>query len=160
MIEVIVEYFNKKYKKQSNDMFIYPTFIVKGHANNGYSSDCIKVCAGVSACVIGIRRLIDPNQYDVKYEKGYFELRMRKMCSDRNDIYIDMDTAYALNTLLCQLYDLNVMYPSQFSRFDMYEVKEYDYARIEPKKDQEPKPFRRRKKIKLGVPSDCETTNC
>ena len=128
-------------------VFRYPYFSVKGHANNGTSKECIQVCAGITACVIGIQRLIDYTQYDVKCKSGLFEIEHGKKVDDTT--YIDMDTNYALNTLLCQLYDLRNMYPSQFSKFEMIELKENE---INGKQSSniKPKPFRKLKEERLG----------
>ena len=146
MISVEVTYFNNIGKKKNNDFFIYTSFVVEGHANNGTSSDCEKVCAGVSACVIGVRRLLDTTTYEVTYDKGLFKARLRTKAIPK-DQYIEIDSTYALNTLLCQLYDLSMMYPSQFSKFDMVEIKENnEYVR---QNKQKPKPFRKRKRVDI-----------
>lgn len=152
MIEVIVHYYNRAVKcKNKNDYIVYPYFMVKGHANNGASSqDCQRVCAGVSACVIGITRLIDTSQYSVTLKSGFFEIRTLKTID--KDVYIDQDTNYALNTLLCQLYDIKQMYPTQFSSFEMIEVKEKNKKVYERKS--KPKPFRELKKARLGSSSN------
>ena len=140
MIEVEVHYRHKKVHNKNNDYFIYPYFMVKGHANNGTHDDNLRVCGGISACIIGIQRLIDYGQYNVVCQKGLFEISSVK--ASRDDCYIDMDTNYALNTLLCQLYDLRNMYPNQFSRFDMIDIKESEENHERTKK---PKPFRKLK---------------
>ena len=139
MIEVEVHYRYKKVHNKNNDYFIYPYFLVKGHANNGSHDECLRVCGGISACIIGIQRLIDTCQYKVTCKSGLFELVSNKTTSG----YIDMDTNYALNTLLCQLYDLRNMYPNQFSRFEMIEIKEKKEEIYEERK---PKPFRKLKR--------------
>ena len=135
-------------KDSSNDFYVYPYFMVKGHANNGTSKECIQVCAGVSACVIGVLRLVNDYQYHVNYKSGLFEIKSSvQAISDKT--YIDMDTNYALNTLLCQLYDLKLMYPNQFSRFEMIEIKENEETNYEEPK---PKPFRKlRKRKHMGL---------
>lgn len=150
MLEVEVHYYHRVKKHKGNDYFIYPYFLVKGHANNGNRDDNIRVCAGVSTCVIGIMRLLDTSQYSIKYKTGLFEIKAN--CGKIDDeTYIDEDTNYSLNTLLCQLYDLYLMYPNQFSRFNMYEVKENEktYGRKES-----PKPFRKLKEERLGFRSN------
>lgn len=140
MIEVVFHYYHKKVNNKNNDYFIYPYVRIEGHANNGTSKECIQVCAGVSACVMGIQRLLDTTQYNVDVKKGLFEI---KMSSLPYNTYIDTDTNYALNTILCILYDIWKTYPSQFSRFDIIEVKENE----EPngKENYKPKPFRKLK---------------
>lgn len=150
MIEVEVHYYHKVKKYKGNDYFIYPYFLVRGHANNGNRDDNIRVCGGVSACIIGIIRLIDLSQYNIKCKSGLFEINVNCGKIDDNS-HIDEDTNYALNTLLCQLYDLYLMYPNQFSRFNIYEVKENEktYGRKES-----PKPFRKLKEERLGFRSN------
>lgn len=147
MIEVKVQYFHRHIKsKKKNDYFIYPYFLVKGHANNGRREDCLRVCAGVSACILGVTRLLDETQYNVTLKSGFFEIKCQKGVS--NNVHIDEDTNYALNTLLCQLFDLKQMYPTQFSCFEMIEVKERKVETYERKS--KPKPFRELKKERLG----------
>lgn len=156
MIEVIVEYRQRNIRNKNNDYFIYPYFLVKGHANNGTSTECIKVCAGVSACVMGLLRLINEQEYSVKYKSGLFEIKLSAgKASDTT--YVDEDTNYALNTLLCQLFDLYKNYPSQFSKFEMINVKENENTNYGEKSNnsntktkQRPKPFRELKKERLG----------
>lgn len=153
MIEVEVQYRQRCVKNKNNDYFVYPYFLVRGHANNGTSVECIRVCAGISACVIGIQRLIDYNQYSVKCKSGLFEIILRKSLNDHT--FVDEDTNYALNTLLCQLFDLKNMYPTQFSRFDMIEIK----GEVKNHEERKPKPFRQLKSERLGVCSNKEGTN-
>ena len=140
MIEVVFHYYKVKTRKRtSNDYFIYPYVCIKGHANNGISKECVQVCAVISACCLGIQRLLDSSQYQLNLKSGMFELKLLKSI----DGYIDMDTNYGLNTMLCILYDLWKTYSSQFSRFDIIEVKENE----EPngKQNYKPKPFRKLK---------------
>lgn len=150
MIEVVCTYIQRCRKKDNcNDFFVYPYFLVKGHANNGTSKECIQVCAGVSACVTGLLRLLDTTQYKITFKSGLFEIKSNKTLKDEKS-YIDLDTCYALNTLLCQLYDLWKMYPNQFSRFKMIEVKENENYERKSK----PKPFRKLKEERLGLCRD------
>lgn len=150
MIEVEVHYYHRIKKNKGNDHFIYPYFLVKGHANNGTRDDNLRVCAGISTCVIGIMRLIDNTQYSVKNKSGLFEIKINSGKVTK-ETYIDEDTNYSLNTLLCQLYDLYLMYPNQFSRFDMYEVKECEEVHGTKEK---PKPFRKLKQERMGFCSN------
>ena len=151
MIEVKVQYFHRHIRNKNNDYFVYPYFMVKGHANNGASIECVRVCAGVSACVVGILRLLDSSQYRINIKSGFFEIETMK--SVDNHVFIDEDTNYALNTLLCQLYDLKQSYPTQFSSFEMIEVKEKKVEKYEERKSK-PKPFRELKDKRLGSSSD------
>ena len=151
MIEVLVQYRQRCIKNKNNDYFVYPYFRVKGHANNGTSMDNIKVCAGVSACVTGVLRLVDTMKYSVKSKSGLFEITLTdSKVTDKT--HIDEDTNYALNTLLCQLYDIFIMYPAQFSKFDMIEIKgeENGEENKSNTKKRKPKPFRKLKQERLG----------
>lgn len=145
MIEVKIKYIHKLTPVTKNDYYIFPSFIVKGHANNGESSlDCVKVCAGITACVVGIKRLLDDSQYDVIYRKGYFEIKAK---FGLRQPHCDMDTCYALNTLWCQLYDIYLMFPSQFKSFEIEEIELKENEKIYAK-NTKPKPFKQ-----LGIPS-------
>lgn len=150
MIEVIVHYyhFSTAFKK-TNDYFIYPYFMVKGHANNGTTEECMRVCSGVSACVLGLYRLFDYNQYEVTYKSGLFEVKLRNH-QKITDKYVDRDTCYALNTLLCQLFELQKLYPSQFSKFDMIEIKE-NYEVYGEQNFKEPIRFKKLKQRRMGL---------
>ena len=110
--------------KTKKDYFIFTDIEVKGHADalNLNHTTGIKVCAGVSACCYGIRRLIDEGQYNITIKKGYFHC-----LTDRKKnlkINLDRDSVYALNTLVCQLYELYVLYPETFKSFDLVDIKE------------------------------------
>ena len=135
-------------KDSTNDYFVFPYFSIKGHANNGSKKECIQVCSTISACVIGLTRLIDYTQYSVIEKSGVFEIK-----SDGRK-FIDRDTCYALNYLWCILYDLWKMYPNQFSKFEVVERKEIEenYGKDNTK----PKPFRKLKKgsTRMGFPCD------
>lgn len=148
MIEVEVHYYQKHTKSKSkNDYFVYPYFLIKGHANNGKTSlECERVCAGISASVMGLLRLIDTTQYKVNVKSGYFEITSM---GGQNG-WIDQDTNYGLNTLLCIIFDLWNTYPHQFKRFEMIEIKENEENYVKPKR---PKPFRKLKE-QLGVRSN------
>lgn len=157
MIEVEVHYYRKNTAgTKRNDYYVFPYFLVKGHANNGTMLDSVRVCSGVSACVIGIVRLLDTSQYNITCKSGLFEIKSLKSIDDSGQI--DQDTDYALNTLLCQLFDIRNMYPTYFSRFEIIEVKEKNnyYERNE----EQPKPFRRLKRERLGLPSNQESVDC
>ena len=150
MIEVIAHYYHKKTSfKKPSDYFIFPYFMVKGHANNGTSEECIRLCSGVSACVLGMKRLFNYQQYEVTYKTGFFEVRL-KQNKDIGDNWVDRDTCYGLNTLLCQLYELFQLYPHQFSKFDMIEVKENKEIYGEQKLNK-PIRFRKLKEKRMGL---------
>lgn len=140
MIKVRCEYVNFP-KKSGTDYFVFTNIEVQGHADHtGYNNN-IKVCAGVSACCYGIRRLLDDTQFKVEIAKGYFSvkiIRIRKLKE------IDKDGVYALNTLVCQLFEIYKNNPRAFKEFELVDVKErYEDENKQPSKQ---KPFRQRRK--------------
>lgn len=150
MVKVKAEYVNlqKVYKDgRKTDYFVYTNLEVVGHAENtGYTNN-IKVCAGISACCNGIKRLVADLQYHLEIRKGYFHIWTEK----RTELDIlDKETAYAINTLVCQLYEIYCDYPRAFKTFDIIDVKEnYDGTKIKSSKSKSPKskPFRQRKQL-------------
>lgn len=123
MISVKCEYANYP-TKTGKDYFIYTDFEVYGHADalNMSHTTGIKVCAGVSACCYGVRRLMNTEQFKVEIRNGYFHV-----WTERNNNLkhiLDKDSVNALNTLLCQLYELYCEYPSYFKSFDLIDIKE------------------------------------
>lgn len=121
MIKVKCYYTNEQ-SKSGKDYFIYTDIEVMGHADHtGYTTN-IKVCAGVSACCYGIRRLIDEGQYTIEVAKGYFHIWTNKVRNLKSTL--DRDSVYALNTLVCQLYEIYCQYPTAFKLFELIDVKE------------------------------------
>lgn len=117
MVEVICKYFNKGKKKE--DEFIYTDVLVKGHASNIDYSTNNKVCAGISACCFGIKNIIDVTQYHLSIGEGYFHCQRTT-----NALTRDKQSIYALNTLVCQLYEIYRNYPNSFKCFELVDVKE------------------------------------
>lgn len=120
-IKVEVEYCNVHTgRNKQNDLFIYPLFRVSGHANDG-TINSIKCCAGVTAILSGLQRLVVGGDKDTcVLKRGYFEYRL---INKHIDIIKDnIDTQYALNVALCQLFNVSKMYPSLFEKFEMKEV--------------------------------------
>lgn len=134
MIKVKCSYINTPYKN-GKDYFIFVDIEVQGHAEHGGYNTNTKVCAGVSACCYGIRRLIDDEQYNTDIRKGYFHI-----WTDRTKnlkCHLDRDSVSALNTLVCQLYEIYCQYPSSFKEFELIDVKgeiENDEQRNKPRK--------------------------
>ena len=124
MVQVKCEYVNVPNKKQTSDYFIYTDIEVMGHADalDMPHTTGIKVCAGISACCYGIRRLVNDDQFKIDIKSGYFHI----WTNIRNDMKncLDRETVYALNTLVCQLYELYCAYPNSFKSFDLIDVKE------------------------------------
>lgn len=123
MVEVRCNYLNAM-GKTKKDYFIYTDVEVTGHADglDMPHTTGIKVCAGISACCYGIRRLVDEGTFNIEIRKGYFHCwtdrkKNLKECLDR-------DTVFALNTLVCQLYELYCSYPNSFKSFELVDVKE------------------------------------
>lgn len=150
MIEVSVKYVNLiKHTKDVNiDYFVYTDIEVKGHAEHtGYTNNT-KVCAGVSACCYGIMRLITENIYKSTIKSGYFHVWTERTACFKN---FDKESVYALNTLVCQLYELYLAYPKAFKKFDLIDVKEnYDYERINSTSTKQHR-FREGRKKHMGI---------
>ena len=152
MIEVKAEYVNlqKITKTYKTDYFVYTNVEVKGHAEHtGYTNN-IKVCAGVSACCHGIMRLISEWQFNTKIDNGYFRVWL-----DRTSQFkaLDKESVYAINTLVCQLFELYKDYPNAFKSFELIDVKEnYEYEKINSSKSiGGHHPFRKGRKRKVGI---------
>lgn len=159
MISVKCEYANFP-SKTGKDFFIYTNFEVCGHADaiNMNHTTGIKVCAGVSACCYGIRRVLDDCQFNIEIKKGYFHVWTDVRYDLRH--VIDRDSVYALNTLLCQLYELYCEYSKYFKSFELIDVKENvidDERRTKEQQWSGREP--RRKKHKLGFYSLIEETH-
>lgn len=155
MIEVKCKYANFQSKAKS-DYFIYTDIEVLGHAdaNDMNHTTGIKVCAGVSACCYGIRRLLNDDQFNVEIRKGYFHVWTNHKYDLKQTL--DRESVYALNTLVCQLYEIYNEYHGAFKSFDLIDVKEsYDnYERIRKSSEQQPSgyvPRRKRKGKRLGL---------
>lgn len=123
MVSVKCEYANYQ-SKNKRDYFVYTDVEVSGHAeySDMHHTTGIKLCAGISACCYGIRRLIDEGQFNVEIRKGYFHIWTERRFSLKQAL--DRESVYALNTLVCQLYELYVLYPNYFKKFDLVDVKE------------------------------------
>ena len=123
MVSVKCNYINYP-TKLGDDYFIYTDVEVMGHADtlNMNHTTGIKLCAGISACCNGIVKLINSLKFNVEVRKGYF----RVWTDRKKDIRhcLDKTSVYALNTLVCQLYELYCDYPSYFKTFDLVDVKE------------------------------------
>lgn len=151
MIEVTGKYINAM-GKTKKDYFIFVDLEVKGHAEHtGYTTNT-KVCAGISACCYGIRRLIDEGQFFLKIKKGYFHCWTERKKNLK--VNLDRDSVYALNTLICQLYEIYVLYPNAFKSFELIDVKEI-YEDEERKRNDEQwggrENYRSRKRNLQGV---------
>ena len=149
MIEVRIVYTNvpKITKNCHADFFIYKEIEVKGHAENSGYYNNIRVCAGISAVTLGIIRLINDCQYQVEHRRGYFHMWTNWQINKSFKQQVDRDTVYAMNTVLCQLYEIYKNYPTAFKSFDIIEEKENDdYERNKPSPN---KPFRKRRKMGL-----------
>ena len=121
MISVKGEYLNAS-GKTKRDYFIFINIEVSGHAEHtGYTTNT-KVCAGISACCLGIRRLLDDDQFNVEYRSGYYHVWTNKRIDLKQTL--DRDSVHALNTLICQLYEIYILYPTAFKSFDLVDVKE------------------------------------
>lgn len=125
MIEVKVIYTNLPHttKHTKTDFFVYREVEVKGHAEHtGYTNNT-RVCAGISAITLGIIRLLD-EKHKVEYSKGYFHVHVDCKIDKEFRNTCDKESVYALNTLVCQLFEIYKNYPNAFKRFDLIEEKE------------------------------------
>lgn len=118
MIQVEVKYHNANDTRTRNlpDYFIYTDFVVTGHASDG-TINSIKCCAGVTAILYGIRRLVSGVYDTLTINKGEFQYHFFG-----KDYRAERDTMYAMNTILCQLYDVYLCYPNLFSKFEMIDT--------------------------------------
>ena len=143
MISVTAKYINCP-NKHGTDYFIYTDIEVIGHSEKaGSYTNNIRLCAGVSACCYGMRRVLDDAQFKYECRSGYFHVSVERRKNLRQ--YLDKSSVYALNTLICQLYELYLEYPTSFSSFDLIDVKEnYEYERKQ-------KNFRKPRKKGMGL---------
>ena len=114
--------------KTGKDNFQYCEVEVKGHSLNCDAREHIQVCSAISAVCNGIYRLLNDLDFDYKYGNGYFHIVRKRSCYLKDYNYnfrVDSDSNYALNTILCQLYEIYLQYPKHFTKFDLIELKEY-----------------------------------
>lgn len=126
MLEVKAKYFNCPHitKTSATDYFIYIDVEVKGHAEHtGYNNNT-RVCAGVSACTLGIIRLINEGQFQIEHRHGYFHIWTNRHLNSELNNTLDRESVYAINTMVCQLYEIYCNYPTAFKCFDLIDVKE------------------------------------
>lgn len=153
MVQVKCEYANFQ-SKNKTDYFVYTDVEVIGHAESSTMNHTtgIKVCAGISACCYGVSRLINEEQFKIEIRKGYFHVwtertKDLKQCLDRESVY-------ALNTLVCQLYEIYCNYPTAFKTFDLIDVKERFENYERKSNEQQPSgyvPRKKRKGKRLGI---------
>lgn len=126
MVEVKASYANfvKETKNTKTDRFVYFDVEVKGHAEHtGYNTNT-RVCAAISACCLGIVRILDRDAYHVDYHKGYFHVYLGTTITEKNITWLDKESMYALNTLVCQLFEIYNNYPNAFKCFELNDIKE------------------------------------
>lgn len=123
MVSVRCEYINEV-GKTKKDYFIFTDIEVSGHADalDMPHTTGIKVCAGISACCYGIRRLLDDEQFKINIRSGYFRVWTEWKKNLKTNL--DRDSVFALNTLVCQLYELYCAYPTSFKSFELIDIKE------------------------------------
>lgn len=155
MIEVKAQYTNfiKQTKTYKSDYFVYLNIEVKGHAQHAGYVNNTRVCAGISACCLGIIRLLDEDDFHYEYSNGYFHVWTNKHVTRTNVTWLDKESVYALNTLVCQLFEIYNNYSTAFKCFELNELKE---TCDENRTKQHTKPFRRRKR-KMGLYSRLES---
>lgn len=163
MVEVRCNYINAM-GKTKKDYFIYTDIEVMGHADalNLNHTTGIKVCAGISACCYGICRLIDKGQFKIEIRKGYFRVWTERRKNLKQAL--DGDSVFALNTLVCQLYELYLAYPTSFKSFDLIDVKEKIEDERKRNNDEqwggrEPRRPRKRRLQRMGLYSIIKDTH-
>lgn len=161
MVSVKCEYGNYP-SKGGKDYFIFTNIEVVGHADytGMHHTTGIKLCAGISACCYGIRRLLDDDQFNVEIKKGYFRVWTNYIKDLKHEL--DRDSVYALNTLVCQLYELYCGYPEYFKLFDLIDIKEKIVDEERRNNDEQwsgSEPRRKKHKHKLGFHSLIEETH-
>ena len=111
MIKVYVEY-GLVVKSSGTEYYKYKTIQVSGHADNLGGTQGIKCCAGVTAVLLGLTRLLCQGEnYSYELKKGYFSLTQHEPLENKElNSYI--------NLVLCQLYDISQIYPQFFSSFE------------------------------------------
>lgn len=145
MISVKAEYINMP-NKHGTDYFIYTNIEVTGHSSKaGSYTNNIRLCAGVSACCYGIRRVIDDERFNLEYRSGYFHCYTDRRSQLKTAL--DRESVYALNTLVCQLYELYLEYPNSFNSFELIDVKEK--IESDERKNKPTKP--RKKRNRMGL---------
>ena len=160
MVDVRCEYINAM-GKTKKDYFIYTSIEVVGHADafDLNHTTGIKVCAGISACCHGICRLLDISQFNFEIRKGYF-----KVWTDRKKnlkATLDRDSVFALNTLVCQLFEIYNEYPNSFKSFELVDVKENyeNEQRKRIKNNSNGETFRKRRTKGMGLYSIIKETH-
>ena len=124
MIEVVAKYVNIPHttKNTKTDYFVYTDVEVKGHAGHtGYVNNT-RVCAGISAVTLGINRLVSEEDFHIEWRHGYFHIYTNKCLTNLK--WLDKESVYAINTMVCQLYEIYCNYEKAFSRFDLIDIKE------------------------------------
>ena len=156
MIEVKASYVNlqKVYKNgNKTDYFVYTDLLVQGHASHtGYTNNT-KVCAGISACCNGIKRLIADYQFHIEIRSGYFHV-----WTNKEELgVLDKESVYAINTCVCQLFEIWKEYPKAFKSFELIDIKENyeEYVRKQNERNKQ-KAKRWRERNKLGLTSYLE----
>ena len=150
MIEVKIRYVNIPFvsKHTKTDFFIYNEIEVKGHAENtGYYNNT-RVCAGVSAVTLGIMRLLNED-FKTEHHRGYFHCWTDCKINQAFKNQCDRESVYALNTIVCQLYEIYKNYPNAFKRFDLIEEKENNDEQEITRKSKHTKSARKRNTMGL-----------
>lgn len=167
MISVVFKYVYH-ITKTGKDNFQYCEVEISGHSAKTDAREQLQVCSAVSAICNGIYRLFNDLQFTYEYDNGYFHAVRKKSCWVHNGKFnniVDSDTNHALNTILCQLFEVYQHYPKHFSRFDIIELKEYnvktEYGKEESHEqgkfsNAKTRKYRRTTRNKMGLCSSCE----
>lgn len=114
MIEIIVEY-GETLMKTGKVYYQYKSIKVCGHADNLGGTAGVKCCAGVTAIILGLYRLLNKGEhYSYEFKEGYFKLIQYD--------YSNKELNYYLNLVVNQLYEISKIYPQFFSEFKTIKI--------------------------------------
>ena len=120
MIKVKFVYVDKTSRYKNADTFVYMSCEINGHSQHtGDALDYIRVCSAISGITNGIYRLVNDAMYEIEYGNGHFLIKKRH----HNPNNYDRDTNDAINTMLCQLYEIYIHFPKHFAEFEIEEIK-------------------------------------
>lgn len=120
MIDINIEYERKKYR--DDEWYSYRKIEVIGHAvsNNGVKDE--KVCAIITAIMLGAIRTLENWHWKWKVENGYVLIRRDTNCY--NDLC--MQANMGLNVVVCILYEVYKKYPNLINSINLINKEEED----------------------------------
>ena len=90
--------------------------------------------------------------FHVEYRSGYFHIWLERKLNRELAKSLDKESVYALNTLVCQLFEIYNNYPNAFKCFELNDKGDIENERRtkQTTNDGERKPFRQRRKMGLS----------